>query len=112
MDIIIHTVSLEKLQTTDESKQALEDLALSAEVKAALIEIKPDIEVTSTGGTVTVTTEVDVAREKRLSHEHGLWRAREQPCGFPLPRVISASNAAKTGLHCVRRNLVTVRRSR
>lgn len=52
--IIVQTVKLPTFRTTAESLQALEDLALAAEVRAALVDIKPDIQVVSTKGMVLI----------------------------------------------------------
>ena len=41
VDIICHAVHLKPFQTTPQSRQAMNDLAVAAEVKAALIELEP-----------------------------------------------------------------------
>ena len=43
--LICHTARLEHFQTTPESQQAMDALTISARVKAALIDVKPDAEV-------------------------------------------------------------------
>ncbi len=60
VDVICYTVGMERFKTTDESKQMLHDLALSAEVKALLIDIRPDAEVTCNKGVVSVTVKLPV----------------------------------------------------
>jgi cytidylate kinase len=57
VEIICGTVALEHFKTTPESQKALENLALAAEVKAALVNTKPDVEVEASNGTVRVKTE-------------------------------------------------------
>ena len=58
VDIICHTVELKHFKTTPESQQAMNDLCLSAEVKAALIEIKRDIQVSTKNGIVHLDTPI------------------------------------------------------
>ena len=45
VELIMDTVQLPQFQTTPASQKALEDLALAAEVKAVLAQVKCDIEV-------------------------------------------------------------------
>ena len=66
VDIICHTAGLKNFQTTPDSKRAMDDLLLSAEVKAALMEIKVGIEVSAQNGVVFVKTETPVTREHAL----------------------------------------------
>jgi len=66
VDIIYNTVRLERLQTTPESKQAMDDLSLSAEVKAALIDIKRDIQVFAQNGVVNVKATTLESKEFQL----------------------------------------------
>lgn len=56
VDIVCNTVSLEHFKTTPESQKAMDDLALAAEVKAALVNAKPDVEIEADGGVVKVYT--------------------------------------------------------
>jgi cytidylate kinase len=69
VDIIAYTIGLERFQTTHESQRAMDDLAISAEVKASLIHLKPDIEVSAKNGTVYVDTISDESREAKLTQE-------------------------------------------
>ena len=64
--IIFNTAGLERLQTTPESQQAMEDLSLSAEVKAALIDIKRDIQVFAQNGVVNVKATTLESKEFQL----------------------------------------------
>jgi cytidylate kinase len=66
VDIICHTARLPHLQTTPESQGAMDDLVLAAEVKAVLVDIKPDIEVRSKRGIVHIKTEAQESQEVRL----------------------------------------------
>lgn len=50
--IICHTAKLDTFKTTPEAVQAMEDLVLSAEVRTALLEVKPDMQVVARGGVV------------------------------------------------------------
>ena len=54
VDIICHTVRLPRFQTTPESQQALDNLALAAKVKARIIGEYPIAKVTAQGGRVMV----------------------------------------------------------
>ncbi len=65
-DIICHAAGLKHFQTTPDSQRAMDDLLLSAEVKAALMEIKVGIEVFVQNGIVSVKTEAPVPKERAL----------------------------------------------
>lgn len=52
VDVICTTAKLDTFRTTPESRQAMDDLVLSAEVRTALLELKPDIQVKVRGGVV------------------------------------------------------------
>ncbi|MBW1960766.1 MAG: cytidylate kinase-like family protein [Deltaproteobacteria bacterium] len=67
--IICHTVGLSHFQTTPQSRQAMDDLYLAAEVKATLIGLKPDIEVSAQDGFVTVKTSAPESQEIKLTEE-------------------------------------------
>ena len=54
--IICKTVGLEAFRTTPESQRSMEDLCIEAEVKAALMDVDPDVDVTSSRGLVNVYT--------------------------------------------------------
>ncbi|MEW6671358.1 MAG: cytidylate kinase-like family protein [Thermodesulfobacteriota bacterium] len=69
VDIICHKISLPHFRTTPESRQQIEDLSLSAEVKAALIDMKPDIEVTAQQGAVRVSASASPAQKSKLEKE-------------------------------------------
>ena len=68
VDIICHAVGLPTFQTTTESQQALEDLLLACEVKVALLDIKPDINVSARDGVVLVKTKAHISQEAHLAH--------------------------------------------
>jgi hypothetical protein len=67
--IIYETVLLGAFQTTDDSQNRICDLALSAEVKAALVDIDPQIEVSSQDGIVSVKAETTPLNEASLSSD-------------------------------------------
>jgi cytidylate kinase len=56
VDVISFTANLENFKTTFESQKAMDDLVLAAEVRAALIDLKPDIQVVAEDGNVVVTS--------------------------------------------------------
>jgi len=67
-DIICHTVGLPHFQTTAQSQKALEDRLLASEVKAVLVDIKPDIEVSAADGVVLVNAKAHITQEDNLIH--------------------------------------------
>jgi cytidylate kinase len=69
VDIICNTVSSDKFKTTPQSQKNIENLAVGAEVKAALIDLKPDIKVYASDGIVSVTTKAHESEEKSLTSE-------------------------------------------
>lgn len=69
VDIICHKVGLRSFQTTPESRQQIEDLWLAAEVKAALIDLKPDIKVAACRGVVQVVARASTAQRLKLEKE-------------------------------------------
>lgn len=69
VDIICHTMGREHLKTTPESQRAMDDLVLAAEVKAALVDMKPDIETTCESGIVHVRTRAGESKEVELTQK-------------------------------------------
>ncbi|MEW6671096.1 MAG: cytidylate kinase family protein [Thermodesulfobacteriota bacterium] len=65
-EIICNTVGLKDFQTTPESQKGMDDLVLSAEVKALLVDLKPDIEVAAKDGIVHIATTVPESQEETL----------------------------------------------
>lgn len=69
VELIRCTIGLDAFKTTFESQKEMDDLVLASEVRAALINIKPDIRVVARDGKVTVGAgsillkEPDAARE-------------------------------------------------
>ena len=66
VEIICNTVELADFRTTPASQKAMDDLVLSAEVKAALVNLKPDIEVAAKDGMVYIATTVPESLEEAL----------------------------------------------
>ena len=66
VEIICHTAGLKHFQTTPDSQRAIDDLALAARVKAALVDVKPDLQVSAQDGTVSVKTEAPIIHEAPL----------------------------------------------
>ena len=75
VDLICHTVELEHFQATRESQQILDDLTMAAGVKAALIVLKPDVEVSAKKGLVCVRIKRAELREE--------WRIRKLAQAVP-----------------------------
>jgi cytidylate kinase len=68
VDIICHTATMKQFQATPESQQALENLSLSAEVKAALIELNPAVEVCSENGIVHIKARVSETLQQEMEN--------------------------------------------
>jgi len=68
-EIIYQTVQLDSFKPTPESKKRLEDLALAAEIKAALIDFRPDIEVQASNGEVFLKTRDTLSNEPVIIEE-------------------------------------------
>lgn len=69
VDLICQAVKLDCFATTPESQRALEDLLLASEVRAVLINVKPDIEVSAKDGAVSVTTKTLALQDAGLVEE-------------------------------------------
>lgn len=55
-DVICKTVALDTFKTTPASQRAMEEIAISAQVKAALMDLEPDVDVVTSKGTVRIHT--------------------------------------------------------
>lgn len=66
VSIICDTIQLTHFQTTPESQKAMNDLALSAEIKAALIDLAPKTNVTVAHGAVSVKVKATQAEENKI----------------------------------------------
>jgi len=66
VDTICHVIGFKQYQTTLKSKKAMHDLALAAEVKAALMDLKPNIGVSCENGIVTLKTDDRAFQERKL----------------------------------------------
>jgi cytidylate kinase len=68
-DIICHAVRLEQFKATPESQKALERELLNARVKLALIDVKPDAEVSATNGTIVIKAKTSQFDDEQLVHK-------------------------------------------
>jgi cytidylate kinase len=66
VDIICHTVRLDHFKVTPESKMALEDKLLSAQVKVAIIDHAPNAEVMAKKGDIYIKISSSEYREEQL----------------------------------------------
>jgi len=66
VDLICHTVNMKQFQSTPESQQAMDNLLLSAEVKAALVDLNPAVEITADNGIVTIRAKTSEALHKDM----------------------------------------------
>ncbi len=69
VDMICRSVGLKKFQTTPESQQAIDDLALVAQMKTALVDVKRDLQVSARNGKVFVKAEAPRGNEQALAKE-------------------------------------------
>jgi len=67
--LICTAARFECFETTFESQKAMDDLVMAAEVKAALIDLKPDIQVTASDGNVIIGTRSTLMQEPHLIDE-------------------------------------------
>jgi 1,6-anhydro-N-acetylmuramate kinase len=65
-EIICHTVRLEQFITTPDSRKALDELALAARVKAAIVRDYPNADVTAGGQAVRVHLRASSAMEQKI----------------------------------------------
>lgn len=68
-DIICHAVRLEQFQATHESQKALDSMLIAAKVKVALIDVKPDLEVVSNNGTISIKAKNTNFKDKEIIHK-------------------------------------------
>ena len=66
VDMIVHAAGLDDFQATPESRKAMENLVLAAEVKVALVDINPELKVTADDGLVLVKGEAKLLQEESL----------------------------------------------
>jgi cytidylate kinase len=69
VDIVSHTASLPIFQATEESRRKMDDLVIASSVRAALIDFKPDVEVSCDNGSVSVRTTVSLTKELMVVEE-------------------------------------------
>jgi cytidylate kinase len=66
VDMVCTIATSETLRTTPESLQALEDLAVAADVRVALLDVKRNLGVTARNGSVRIRTEASISKEPDL----------------------------------------------
>ena len=69
VDMICNTVALEAFKTTPASRKRIENQALAAEVRAAVVDLKPDVRVAALNGNVTIQTSEIEANEAALEKD-------------------------------------------
>ena len=69
VNVICHTAMLEHFKTTPESQRAIDDLALAAQTKAKLMDLKADLQVSSHDGAILVRTEAPALQSEALAHQ-------------------------------------------
>jgi cytidylate kinase len=75
-DIICHAVRLDRFRTTAESRQTMKDLALAAQVRAALVEKVPDINVSCDHGDIHIAAKANVLSQEKLTADLTVTAAR------------------------------------
>lgn len=68
-DIICHTVGKEHFEATPQSRKAMDNLSLAAEVKAVLIETNPTVETTAADGKVNVRAKINEFQQFEVIEE-------------------------------------------
>ncbi|MBN2061657.1 MAG: cytidylate kinase-like family protein [Deltaproteobacteria bacterium] len=68
-ELIGATAAFKQFATTPESRKAIHDLALAAEVKAALMDVQYDVDVQADGGRVFVQTHASPAIQQQLREQ-------------------------------------------
>ena len=66
VDTICHVIGFKQYETTLESKKSISDIALTAKVKVALMELNPTIGVSSENGIVTLKIDDKSFQERKL----------------------------------------------
>ena len=69
VDMVCHTARLDRFQTTPASQKAVDDFAITARVKAALMDVKPDLQVCAEDGVVYVRAKAPLLEEAFLADE-------------------------------------------
>lgn len=69
VDIICHTARMDSFKTTVESQKAMDDLVTAAEIKAILVELKPDVQVSCRDGRVIVGAATHLFEKPELVEE-------------------------------------------
>ena len=69
VDIIVHTAQLPCFQMTPESKEILANVALAAQVQAALVKAYPKIDVCAENGVIYVSAEGPLIQEEKITSE-------------------------------------------
>ena len=67
VDVICHTAGLEQFQATPESQRLIDDLALAAQTKAMLMDVKADIRVSAQDGNILIKTEAPILQSEALA---------------------------------------------
>ena len=69
VDVICHTAGLKDFQATPESKKAMDDLVLTAEVKAAVVGLNYGIKISAQDGIVFVKSKATIQQQTPLRHD-------------------------------------------
>jgi len=67
--LICQTVALDKFRATPESQQAMEDISVAAQVKAALMDLAPDVDVLASKGIVQIHTAGLLFERKKFARD-------------------------------------------
>lgn len=69
VEAICHLAALPPFQAGDQSRKITRDLIIASDVRVALIDYKPDVEVSCEGGSVVVRTRVTMRDEAEVTEE-------------------------------------------
>ncbi len=69
VDMICHGARLEQFQATPESQRVIDNLALAAQTKAVLMDVKANLQVSAQDGTILVKTEAPMLQFEALAQQ-------------------------------------------
>ena len=67
VEIICHTVGLKHFRTTPDSQKVMDDLFLASQVRVALVDVNPEIQVYADNGRIVVETMTLLSEEEKLT---------------------------------------------
>jgi len=69
VELICKTAQLQQFKTTPQSQKMVEDLSLAAEVRAALVDLKPNVRVQASDGSIRIHANVNESKDMAVVSE-------------------------------------------